>query len=85
MNKFYSHFFKGLNKTLFQSFTILSNVVLKTDSFVIKSIKIPKNKDQNAKKTDALKISGDYKKIGKDLFGSLNNYERRKGFKITTK
>lgn len=30
-------------------------------------------------------IRDDYKKIGKDLFRSLNNYERSKGYEITTK
>lgn len=30
-------------------------------------------------------IRGDYEKVGKDLFKALNNYERRKGYEITTK
>ena len=35
------------------------------------------------KRQDARKINGDYGRIGKDLYKSLNDYERQKGYTIT--
>lgn len=85
MNNLYVKFLRGVNNSLFKSF--------RSAFVMISNRKINPRSNSNEytsfyetdRQKDSEKIRGDYRKIGDDLFGALNDYEQRKGYKLTTK
>ncbi|WP_079579117.1 hypothetical protein [Ligilactobacillus acidipiscis] len=85
MGNLYIKFFRGVNDNLFSSFReVFVSVANKSVRKKANLKEYLSFYDVN-RKNDYEKIKKDYQKIGDDLFGELNNYERRKGYKLTTR
>lgn len=85
MGNLYLKFLRGVNDNLFNSFReVFVSIANKNAKSKTNLNEYLSFSDTN-RKNDYRKIKKDYHKIGDDLFGALNDYERRKGYKLTTR
>lgn len=87
MSKIYNSFVDNVTETVYRSVNFASKKITSNNvpRYSIKKVMITSTSYGIQRKVDESAIENDYKKVGHDLFGALNNYERAKGFRITTK
>lgn len=85
MSNVYHEVFAGITDGIFESAKIIVKLVTRvtgTTSIIEHKLYAQTDK-QNY--TDREAIKSDFAKVGKDLFGALNNYEREKGLKLSNR
>ncbi|MCI1699482.1 hypothetical protein [Liquorilactobacillus nagelii] len=87
MSKIYNDFVNNVTETVYRSVNFASKRITPNNvsNYSIKKVMITSTSYSVQREVDQNAIENDYRKIGQDLFGALNSYERSRGFRITAK
>ncbi len=90
MRNGYDSFFNGFNKAIFDSAKLITKSSVPITRIISKmdqsKMRIPTSRRYFIRKnSDQKSIENDYKKIGADLFKSLNKYEKSKQYETTSR